>query len=73
MLHAVIEGIFGFLIECLFALLWWIILFPVVWLLALPFVLILALFGGRPYSLAVIEMLVSVHCFWKKWGIMIVP
>ena len=73
MLHAVIEGVLGFVLELLFSLLWWIVLFPVVWLVSLPFILVIALFRRERYRFAVIDMLTSVHCFWKEWGIMIVP
>jgi hypothetical protein len=71
-LPAVIEAVLGFALEFLFARLWWILLFPVVWLVSLPFILVIALFWRVRYSFAVIEMLTSVHCFWKEWGIMIV-
>jgi hypothetical protein len=72
MFPAVIEAVLGFVLEFLFDLLWWIFLFPVVWLVSLPFILVIALFWRVRYSFAVIEMLTSVHCFWKGWGILIV-
>jgi hypothetical protein len=73
MMSAGIEAVLGFVLEFLIALLWWIILFPVVWLVSLPFVLVIALLRSEQYHLAVIDMFTSVHCFWKEWGIMIVP
>ena len=73
MLQAILESVFWFLAELLFSLFWWIILFPVVWLLSLPFILLMALFRRKRYALAVTEMLGSVHCFWKEWGMLIVP
>ena len=73
MLYAVIEGVLGVVLEFLFSLLRWIVLFPVVWLVSLPFILVITLFGRERYSFAVTDMLTSVHCFWKDWGIMVVP
>jgi hypothetical protein len=64
-----VEGILGFIIECLLGLFWWIILFPVVWLVSLPFILVIALFRRERYSLAVTDMLASVDCFWSDWGL----
>ncbi len=73
MLSAVIETVFGVGLELLFALFWWIILFPVVWIVSLPFILVLALFRRERYPFAVTDMLASVHCFWVEWGIMMIP
>ena len=70
MLHTVIESVLGLVLEILIALLWWFVLFPVVWLVSLPFILVIALFRRERYSFAVTDMLYSVHCFWKEWGMM---
>ena len=69
MLQAIVEGILGFMAEYLFALCWWIILFPVVWLVCLPFILVIALFRRERYDIAVTNMLASVDCFWREWGL----
>ena len=61
------------LIECTLSLLWWLILFPVIWLVAAPFILVIALFQRARYRAAVFEMYLSVHRFWKQWGIVFVP
>jgi predicted ferric reductase len=68
MLEAILESFFGFVIECLIALSWWVLLFPVVWLVSLPFILTISLFRRQPYGLAVTEMLTSVHIFWGETG-----
>jgi len=73
MIQVVIEGVFGFILECLISLFWWIILFPVVWLVSLPIILIIALFRRGSYSFAVTSMLTSVHCFWCDWGLFFTP
>jgi hypothetical protein len=73
MIQAVIEGVFGFIVECLISLFWWIILFPVVWLVSLPFILIIALLRHERYSFAVTSMLTTVHCAWRDWGFFITP
>ena len=73
MIQVVIEGVLGFIVECLITLFWWIILFPVVWLVSLPFILIIALFRRGSYTLAVTDMLTSVHCFWRDWGLCFTP
>jgi hypothetical protein len=56
--------------RCLLGVVWWLLLFPVVWLLSAPFILVLALFSRQRYAIAVREMLLSVHFFWKEWGCM---
>jgi len=55
MLLTMVEGILGFIIECLLGLFWWI--------------LVIALFRRERYSLAVTDMLASVDCFWSDWGL----
>jgi len=73
MIQALMEFVLGFFVECLISLFWWIILFPVVWLVSLPFILIIALFRRERYSVAVISMLASVHCFWRDSGFFLTP
>ena len=73
MIQIVMEGIWGFIGECLVSLFWWFLLFPVVWLVSLPFILIIALFRRERYSIAVGSMLVAVHCAWSDWGFFITP
>jgi hypothetical protein len=63
------EYVFSFLI----ALLWWFLLFPVVWLASVPFILISALFSRESYGTTVFNRFLSVHHFWKEWGMMLVP
>ncbi|MBI3416034.1 MAG: hypothetical protein HY043_12105 [Verrucomicrobia bacterium] len=55
------------------SLLWWLVLFPVVWLLAVPFISIAARFQKEPYRVGVSEMLLSVHDWWKEWGMTVIP
>jgi hypothetical protein len=73
MIHSVMEGVLGFIVECLISLFWWFILFPVLWLVSLPFVLIIALFRRERYCFAVTSMLTTVHCAWRDWGLFITP
>ena len=61
------------LLESTFGSLWWFVLFPVIWLVAAPFILVIALFRGKRYRAAVFEMFLSVHHFWKEWGIAFTP
>ncbi len=68
-MYFIAEIVFSFLLS----LLWWVLLYPVVLLVSTPFILILALFQKRPYRLAVAEMFQRVGCFWKEWGVLIVP
>ena len=72
MLTAVLESVFECVPEFLAGLFWWIVLFPVVWLVSLPFILVIALFRREPYGLAVVDLIGSVHCFWKDWGSMMI-
>lgn len=67
MILIVIEAILGFLIESLIIDFVCYILAPIAWLVCLPFILVIALFKRGPYGLAVVDMLVSVNCFWR-WG-----
>ena len=73
MIQPVIEGVFGFIVECLISLFWWFILFPVVWLVSLPVILVMALFRRERYSVAVTSMVATVHCAWRDWGLFITP
>jgi len=73
MIQGVVEGVLGFIVECLISLIWWFILFPVAWLVSLPFILMIALFRRERYSVAVTSMLTSVHCFWRDWGLLFLP
>ena len=73
MIQTVIEEVFGFLVECLIGLFWWFILFPVVWVVSFPFILVIALFRREDYGLSVANMLSTVHCAWRDWGIFITP
>jgi hypothetical protein len=59
-------------VELVFSLFWWIILFPVVWLVSVPFVLVVALFRREPYRVAVFECFLAIHRFWVEWGAMFV-
>jgi len=69
MFEFVLESLLGVIIECLIALSWWYILFPIVWLLSLPFVLMIALFRNGPYGFRVADMLTCVHMFWREMGL----
>lgn len=73
MLNAAIESVLGVVLDFLFIIFWWLVLFPIVWLLSLPFILVIALFRRGDYSSAVTKMLIWVHCFWRDWGILIIP
>ena len=65
--------ILEFLLDLVLSTLWWLILFPVVWLVTAPFILVIALFRRERYGHAVFEMFLSVHYFWKEWGILFIP
>lgn len=69
MFEFVLESFLGFIIECLLALSWWCIFFPVVWFLLLPFILVIALFRKGPYGFSVAVMLTDVHMFWRRIGL----
>jgi hypothetical protein len=69
MWQTIVEAVLEFLAEWLIALFWWIILFPVVWLVSLPFILVIALFRRGRYDIVVTNMLSSVDCFWREWGL----
>ena len=73
MIHTVLEGVLGFIFECLISIVWWFILFPIIWLVSLPFILVIALFRRGSYSFAVTSMLTSVHGFWREWGLFLMP
>ncbi|MEO8205485.1 MAG: hypothetical protein ABI615_04840 [Chthoniobacterales bacterium] len=68
MIASVLEGILGFLLESIFRLLWWAILYPVLLVVALPVILTLSLFQREYYSESVAENFTALHCFWQKWG-----
>ena len=72
MLEAVLESFSGFIIECLIALGWWVILFPVVWLVSLPFILVIALFRRQSYGFAVVDLLTGVRWFWRETGLILI-
>lgn len=73
MWQTIVEVVLEFMAEWLVSLLWWIILLPVVWLVSLPFILLIALFRRERYDIAVINMLTSVDCFWRDWGLYFTP
>ncbi len=59
------------MVEIVFSLFWWIVLFPVVWLVSVPIVLVAALFRREPYRVAVFESFLAVHRFWVDWGALV--
>lgn len=61
------------LLELFFAVLWWVVLFPVVWLLVTPYILVTSFFGDLPYWRSVKEKYRKVTKVWGEWGLVIVP
>jgi len=60
--------------DFLLAVLWWILLFPVILLAVTPFILLISLFGNPMFYMGRVgEKYRSVICFWSEWGIFIVP
>jgi hypothetical protein len=72
MLEAIIEFAWEFIIESVLAILWWLVLFPVVWVVCVPFILLFAAVCQEPYYEAVANMFNSVTCFWRDNGLSLI-
>ncbi len=60
--------------DVLLALLWWILLFPIVLLAATPFIVIASLLGPPKYFAARVgKGYHRVIDFWSNWGIVLTP
>lgn len=69
-MHMIIEEI----LKILAAILFWILLFPMVLILATPFILIFSIFGKTSrYPSRVANGFCSVYDFWYEWGFWLLP
>ena len=65
----IFELLIEFVLWIVWALIWWLLMFPVAILLALPVILVLAAFRRPGYRRAVLEMVRQVIRFWRDNGI----
>jgi len=67
------DSVLDLLKELLLALLWWILLFPVIILASTPVILLISLFGApRLYLARAGESYARVIHVWSEWGLFIV-
>lgn len=62
------------MLKIMAAILFWIILFPVVLILATPVILVVSIFGRNDrYPSRVANGFCSVYDFWYEWGFWLLP
>ena len=69
-----IDVITGLLKDVLLAIVWWILLFPVVILAATPIIVLISLIGApKDFVTRLGDNFRRVIHFWADWGILLVP
>jgi hypothetical protein len=62
-----------FIVEILFTIAWWVLLFPILWIISLPIILLIALFSKEPFFATVKDKYSKVTKWWTEYGVIFSP
>jgi len=61
------------ILEILFTIAWWVVLFPILWITSLPVILLIALFSKEPFFVTVRDKYRKVTKWWVEYGVIFSP
>ncbi len=61
------------IVEILFTIAWWVLLFPILWIISLPIILLIALFSKEPFLATVKDKYGKVTKWWAAYGVIFSP
>jgi hypothetical protein len=62
-----------FIVEILFTIVWWVLLFPVLWIISFPIVLLIALLSKEPFPITMKTKYSKITKWWAEHGVIFSP
>ena len=57
------------IVEILFTIIWWVVLFPVLWIVSFPIIILISLFSKDPFFVTLKDKYSKITKWWSKYGV----
>jgi hypothetical protein len=61
------------IVEILFTIIWWVVLFPVLWIASFPIIILISLFSKDPFFVTLKDKFSKVTNWRSKYGVIFSP